>query len=92
MITHDATQEAARLLASLRGMKADVVPEAEQVLATLEHEPDHDALKGCAAVLEEIDARMPGGALAGLVRVRLKTLAGMVNALLDDMTTPPPAA
>ncbi|MFG6137975.1 hypothetical protein [Halomonas sp. B23F22_10] len=92
MRTDDATREASRLLASLRGMKADTVPEAERVLATLEHAPDHNALMGCAAVLEEIDTRMPGGALAGLVRVRLKTLAGMVNALLDDMTTPPPAA
>lgn len=75
----DATREAARLLASPRSMRADSVPEAEHVLATLEHEPDHDA-------------RMPGGTLAGFVRVRLKTLAGMVNALLDDTTSTPPAA
>lgn len=70
----------------------DAIREATRLLATLEHEPDHDALMGCAAVLEEIDARMPGGTLAGFVRVRLKTLAGMVNALLDDTTLPPPAA
>ena len=86
----DATREAARLLASLRSMRADTVPEAEHVLATLKDNPDHDALMGCAAVLEEIDARMPGGTLAGLVRIRLKSLTGMVNAMLDD--TPPPAA
>ncbi|SOC51013.1 hypothetical protein SAMN05421509_10172 [Chromohalobacter canadensis] len=92
MSTDDATREAARLLASLRSMRADSVPEAEHVLATLEHEPDHDALMGCAAVLEEIDARMPGGTLAGFVQVRLKTLAGMVNALLDGTTPTPPAA
>lgn len=89
-MSDDAIREATRLLASLRSMRAATVPEAEEVLATLKDSPDHNALMGCAAVLEEIDARMPGGTLAGLVRIRLKSLTGMVNAMLDD--APPPAA
>ncbi|WP_304526392.1 hypothetical protein [Halomonas sp. I5-271120] len=74
MSTDDVTREAARLLASLHSMRANTMPEAEHVLAILEHEPDQDALMGSAAVLKEIDFRMPGGTLAGFVRVRLKTL------------------
>lgn len=90
----DAIREASRLLASLRSMRADkvAVDEAELLLSALEHDPNHHVLSFAIEALERIDAQMPQGALTGLVRVRLRTLAGMIAGMQDSTPTPPPAA
>ena len=94
MLIDDAIREATRLLASLRSMRAaqEVVDEAELLLSALEHNPNHHVLSFAADALERIDANLPHGALAGFVRVRIRTMAGIVTAMQDDAPTPPPAA
>lgn len=88
----EAQQEARRLAASLRSINAGTADSAHAVWQTLEAAPDDDALLGCAATLETIEQRLPSGTLAALVRVRLKRLQWLVNAMLDDHPTPPTAA
>ncbi|MGP9574134.1 hypothetical protein ACT3S8_06765 [Halomonas sp. AOP42-D2-25] len=83
--------EARRLAASLRGIDADTAESAHAVLLALESKHDQETLMGCAATLETIEQRLPPGALAALVRVRLTRLQGLVNALIDD-DLPPTAA
>ncbi|PAU74360.1 hypothetical protein [Halomonas salipaludis] len=83
----NAITEARRLLANLRAMRAGTA-EAEEVLATLQGAPDHEALVGCLAALEEIREGLHGP-LAAYVCIRLTNLQGMVNAIID---CPPPAA
>ncbi|MBY5929128.1 hypothetical protein KUV86_08385 [Halomonas sp. DP8Y7-3] len=80
------------MLASLRSMRAATLPEAEHVLAIQEYEPNHGSLKGYTAVLEAVNARMPGCRLASFIWACLKTLTGVVNLLLKNTTPPPPAA
>lgn len=84
----EATTEARRLAASLRGIDADIAESAHAVLLALESKPDQDTLMGCAATLETIEQRLPLGTLAALVRVRLAHLQGLVNAMLDDDLPP----
>ncbi|MDP3535711.1 MAG: hypothetical protein Q8S08_10015 [Halomonas sp.] len=87
----EATTEARRLAASLRGIDAHIAESAHAVWLALGTTPDHHTLMGCAATLETIEQRLPPGTLAALVRVRLTRLQGLVNAMLDD-DLPPPAA
>lgn len=87
----EATIEARRLAASLRGIDTDTAESAYMVWISLGSDPDEEALMGCAATLETIEQRLPPGTLAALVRVRLARLQGLVNALIDD-DLPPPAA
>ncbi|MGO2133712.1 MAG: hypothetical protein ACTH3D_12610 [Halomonas sp.] len=90
----DAIREATRLLASLRSMRATqvIVDEAELLLSALKHDSNRHVLNSAIEALERIDGQMPQGALAGLVSVRLRTLAGMIAAMQDSTPTPPPAA
>ncbi|QNU63980.1 hypothetical protein [Vreelandella titanicae] len=88
----EATMEARRLAASLRGIDADLAESANAVSLALESKPDQDTLMGCAATLETIEQRLPLGTLAALVRVRLSHLQKLVNAMLDNDTQPPPTA
>lgn len=82
-----AIQEARRLRAGLRSLRAhDALVDAELLLKALARED----LSNAATALHRIDTQLPRGALAGLVRVRLRHLAGMVAAMQDD--GPPPAA
>lgn len=84
-----AIQEAQRLRASLRSLRAhDALVDAELLLKALARED----LANAAAALHRIDAQLPQGALAGFVRVRIRSLAGMVAAMQDDDSPPPPAA
>lgn len=87
----EAIIEASRLAASLRGIDATLAESAHAVSLALESKPNQDTLMGCAATLETIKQRLPPGALAALVRVRLARLQGLVNALLDN-DLPPTAA
>ena len=87
----EATTEARRLAASLRGIDAHIAESAHAIWLALESKPDQDTLMGCAATLETIEQRLPTGTLAALVRVRLARLQGLVNAMLDD-DLPPTAA
>lgn len=86
----EARQEARRLAASLRGIDAGTAESAHAVWQTLDAAPDDNALMGCAATLETIEQRLPPGTLAALVRIRLKRLQWLVNAMLEE--EPPPAA
>lgn len=88
----EATIEARRLAASLRGINTDTAESAHAVLLALESKPDQETLMGCAATLETIEQRLPPGTLAALVRLRLTRLQGLVNAMLENDTQPPPAA
>lgn len=88
---NEAQQEARRLAASLRGIDTATADSTHAVWQTLEAAPDGDALLGCAATLETIEQRLPSGTLAALVRVRLKRLQWLVNAMLDDDPAPPAA-
>ncbi|MBP5979069.1 MAG: hypothetical protein KA748_02585 [Halomonas sp.] len=87
----DAVQEATRLASSLRSIDQSASQSAEAVRDTLQSSPNDDALLGCAATLEAINDALPAGTLAGLVRIRLVRLQGIVNALIDTDTTPPAA-
>lgn len=88
----EATIEARRLAASLRGIDTDTAESAYMVWISLGSDLDQEALMGCAATLVTIEQRLPPGTLAALVRVRLARLQGLVNAMLDNDTQPPPAA
>jgi len=88
----EAQQEAKRLAASLRGINRDLTDSAHAVTLALESKPDQDTLMGCAATLEAIEQQLPPGTLAALIRVRLVRLQGLVNAMLDNDTQPPPTA
>ncbi|MBS9404928.1 hypothetical protein KG088_14970 [Halomonas sp. TRM85114] len=80
----DAIHEASRLLSSLRSMRTeDAVGEAELLLCTLEHDPVTNVLEFASDALEHIEAHLPDGTLAELVRNRLKSLVGMVLAIRD---------
>ncbi|RUR27318.1 hypothetical protein ELY33_15570 [Vreelandella andesensis] len=87
----ETTIEARRLAASLRSIDADLAESAHAVLLALEPTPDQDTLMGCADTLETIEQRLPPGALAALVRLRLTRLQGLVNTMLDN-DLPPTAA
>jgi hypothetical protein len=84
-----AIQEAHRLRASLRSLRAhDALVDAELLLRALARED----LANAAAALHRIDTQLPQGALAALVRIRVHSLAGMVAAMQDEDSPPPPAA
>lgn len=87
----NAIQEATRLASSLRSIDQSASHSAESVRDTLQSSPDDDALLACAATLEAINDALPVGTLAGLIRIRLARLQGIVNALIDT-GTPPSAA
>ncbi|MGM0692761.1 MAG: hypothetical protein ACQEUN_05050 [Pseudomonadota bacterium] len=79
----DALHEARRLQASLRSMRLDEIALGEAALLgrALEHDPIDNVLEFALDALERIDAHLPEGTLAGLVRIRLRSLVGMVLAL-----------
>lgn len=85
----NAIQEAARLASSLRSIDQSGSHSAEAVRDTLQSSTNDDALLACAATLEAINDALPAGTLAGLIRIRLTRLQGLVNALIDTDTTPP---
>jgi len=87
----EATTEARRLAASLHGIDPDIAHSAYLVWVALGSDHDNETLMGCAATLKTIEQRLPPGALAALVRVRLSRLQGLVNAMLDDNAQPPAA-
>lgn len=87
----NAIQEATRLASSLRSIDQSASHSAEAVRDTLQSSPDVKALLACAATLKAISGALPAGTLAGLIRIRLTRLQGIVNALIDT-DTPPPAA
>ncbi|CAO1664345.1 Flagellar protein FliT [Halomonas sp. NYA30] len=87
----NAIQEATRLASSLRSIDQSGSHSAEAVRDTLQSSPDDNALLACAATLEAISDSLPAGTLAGLIRIRLARLQGIVNALIDTDTTPPAA-
>ncbi|WP_434984015.1 hypothetical protein [Vreelandella zhaodongensis] len=59
----EATIEARRLAASLRGIDVALAESAHAVLLALASTPDQDTLMGCAATLETIEQRLPPGTL-----------------------------
>lgn len=79
--------EARRLLASLRSMRASAaVAEASRLVDALER----GALDHAAGSLKHIDSLLPASALAGLVRVRVRCLVGMVTVMQDNQHHRPP--
>ncbi len=88
----EATMEARRLAANLHGIDANIAESAYAVWLALGSIPDQETLMGCAATLETIEQQLPPGTLTALVRIRLARLQGLVNAMLDNDTQPPPAA
>lgn len=87
----DAIFEASRLLASLCSMRATQGVVDELALSALEHgNPCHQALDFVIGALERIEAHLPHGILAGFVRVRIHTLAGIIVAIKVDAPTPAP--
>ncbi|WP_373182412.1 hypothetical protein [Halomonas campaniensis] len=86
MLIDDAIHEARRLQASLRLMHTDEIAlgEAALLCRALEHEPIDNVLEFALDALERIDAHLPEGTLAGLVRIRLRSLVGMVLELTQQ--------
>lgn len=78
----DAIHEARRLQASLHAMRVEraALEEADLLCRALDHDPVENVLPFALDALERIDAHLPAGALAGLVRVRIRKLIGTLQA------------
>lgn len=83
MLIVEAVHEASRLQASLRAMRVDqaALDEADLLCRALQHDPVKNVVLFALDTLERIDGHLPAGALAGLVRVRIKNLVGTLLAL-----------
>lgn len=83
MLINDAIDDARRLQASLRAMRVEraVLEEADLLCLALGHDPIENVLRFAFDALENIDAHLPSGTLAGLVRVRIRSLIGTLQAL-----------
>jgi hypothetical protein len=83
MLIDDVIREASRLLASLRAMRVDQVAldEADLLCRALQHDPVENLVPFALDALERIDCHLPAGTLAGLVRMRIRTLVGILQAL-----------
>lgn len=89
MLIDDALHEARRLQASLRSMRVEqaAVEEAELLCRALQHDPVENVLPFALDALVRIDAQLPEGALAGLVRARLRHLVGMILTIQEQAWT-----
>lgn len=82
MLIDEALHEARRLQASLRAMRVDqaALDEAELLCRALQHDPVENVVPFALDALECIDGHLPAGTLAGLVRVRIRSLVGTLQA------------
>ena len=87
MLIDEAFHEARRLQASLRAMRVDqaALDEADLLCRALQHDPVENVVSFALDALERIDDHLPAGTLAGLVRVRIKSLAGTLQAISDHL-------
>lgn len=83
MLIDDAIDDARRLQASLRAMRIDktALEEADLLCRALGHDPIENVLPFALDALEGIDDHLPAGTLAGLVRVRIRSLIGTLQVL-----------
>ena len=87
MLIDDALREARRLQASLRAMRVEqaALDEADLLCRALQHDPAENVVPFALDTLERIDDHLPAGTLAGLVRVRIRSLAGTLQAISDHL-------
>ncbi|AMD02495.1 hypothetical protein [Halomonas chromatireducens] len=85
MLINEALHEARRLQSSLRAMHVDraTLDEADLLSRALQHDPVENVLPFALDALERIDDHLPAGTLAGLVRVRIRSLVGTLQAISD---------
>ncbi|EWH03233.1 hypothetical protein [Halomonas sp. BC04] len=85
MLIDEALHEARRLQASLRAMNVDqaALDEADLLCRALQHDPVENVVPFALDALERVDSHLPSGTLAGLVRVRIRSLVGTLQTLSE---------